>query len=291
MLWGEFFSLACAIGWAGAVVLFRHSSENLPASSINLFKNTLGFALMIPTVWIAGESLIGFTGNEYLTIAISGFIGISIADTLYLEALKRLGAGTTAIIGSLYSPFVIIGSLLFLNESLTALQWSGFAVVMMGVLVVSWENNHQVSKKHSIQGMLIGATAIVLMAAAILMIKPILETKPFFATTALRTGFALLAMIIMFGFQGKLHKIPSHFKGYKHWHSLIWASFLGTYLSMMFWLAGYKLTSASIASILNESASIFIILLARIFLKEALTRKKMIGVFCTSLGVVLVVLG
>lgn len=273
------------------MVMFRYCGDSVPSSSINLYKNSLSFALMVPTVIIAGDSYLGFSLNEYLIIASSGIIGIAVADTFYLEALKRLGAGRTGIVGSLYSPFVVIGSLIFLNESLSLLQWFGFASVMCGVLLVAWEQDHMVSAKHSLQGFAFGVAAIMMMAVAIIMVKPILESKPFFSTTALRTGFALFAMIVVFFFQGKLFKIPQHFKGYTHWKTLTIASILGTYISMMFWLAGYKLTSAAISSILNETASIFILLLARLFIKESLSRPKIIGSLFTTTGVLLVIFG
>ena len=52
MGWGRFFALASAISWAVAVVLFRQSGKLLPAFELNLFKNTLGFLLLIPTLML-----------------------------------------------------------------------------------------------------------------------------------------------------------------------------------------------------------------------------------------------
>ena len=40
------------------------------------------------------------------------------------------------------------------------------------------------------------------------------------------------------------------------------AAFVGQCLSMVLWLAGYKYAPASIAAILNETSSVFIVLLA-----------------------------
>jgi drug/metabolite transporter (DMT)-like permease len=54
---------------------------------------------------------------------------------------------------------------------------------------------------------------------------------------------------------------------------------------MVLWLAGYKFTLASIAAILNETASIFILLLAALWLKEPLTRRAITGVVLTFGGV------
>ena len=59
---------------------------------------------------------------------------------------------------------------------------------------------------------------------------------------------------------------------------------------MVMWLAGYKYTQASIAAILNETASIFILLLAWLLLREPLGRRGAIGVSLTLGGVVLMLM-
>jgi drug/metabolite transporter (DMT)-like permease len=66
------------------------------------------------------------------------------------------------------------------------------------------------------------------------------------------------------------------------------ASILGAYVSNLAWLAGMKLTRASVAAPLNQLSTIFIFILAAIFLKEKVTRRKMAAVVLASLGAFLV---
>ena len=56
---------------------------------------------------------------------------------------------------------------------------------------------------------------------------------------------------------------------------------------MVLWLGGYKYAPASVAAVLNETASIFIVLLAWLWLREPLGRRGAIGVTLTLGGVVL----
>ena len=65
-------------------------------------------------------------------------------------------------------------------------------------------------------------------------------------------------------------------------------SILGTFLSVIFWLLGYKYTLAGRAAIYNQLSTIFIIIMAAIFLKEAMTRRKWLAVTCALFGAVLV---
>ena len=69
---------------------------------------------------------------------------------------------------------------------------------------------------------------------------------------------------------------------------ILWGSFMGTYLSVIFWLAGYKYTLAGRAAIYNQLSTILIIVLARIFLKESFNFKKIIGLIFAIIGAILV---
>ncbi|WP_417446237.1 DMT family transporter [Kangiella sp.] len=75
----------------------------------------------------------------------------------------------------------------------------------------------------------------------------------------------------------------------RDWRILIIASVLGTYISMMLWLGGYKHTDAIIASVLNETSIVFIVLFAWLFLKEEVNRRRLAGVVLAFLGVIVFV--
>ena len=69
-----------------------------------------------------------------LTIAIFSTVLPVYAMT---NAMKRIGAGRTAVIGSFGPVLSIIMSMGILNERLSALQWLGAAIVLSGVWMVS----------------------------------------------------------------------------------------------------------------------------------------------------------
>jgi drug/metabolite transporter (DMT)-like permease len=79
--------------------------------------------------------------------------------------------------------------------------------------------------------------------------------------------------------------IPGRAGVHLRWPLLVLAAFVGQYVSMMLWMAGYKYTHASVAAVLNETASVFIVLLAAFFLREGLDARRLIGVTCTLSGV------
>jgi drug/metabolite transporter (DMT)-like permease len=74
------------------------------------------------------------------------------------------------------------------------------------------------------------------------------------------------------------------------WRVSVPAAVLGSYLALMCWIAGMKYTKVGIAAILNQSSTIYILILAAIFLKEPFTRRKLFASLVALVGIVLVTL-
>jgi len=289
---GEFFSVACAATWALAVILFRRSGETLPAFELNLFKNWLAVIAMVPTILIFhGAALPTYSPTEWLIVLISGVIGIAIADTWYLRALNLMGASRTGVVAMLFSPFVILLSSLFLAESLRPVQYLGFILVLAGILLVTWRRNRQdISMRALRLGVLYGTASVALMAIGIVMVKPILETHAFLWTVGLRLLAGAVGMLLFVLVARNAAVVMAHYRSPQPWGIILLGSLMGSYVSMILWLAGYKLTDASIAAVLNETAGAFIVLFAWLLLKEEMNGKRLLGVSMAFLGVAVVVM-
>jgi drug/metabolite transporter (DMT)-like permease len=217
---------------------------------------------------------------------LSGVIGIAVADTLYFRALNTLGAARMGIIGNLYSPFVIMLSFAFLGERLNGLQIVGFVLVTSGVVLVTRRKAEKVLDAKQLRaGVMHGAVAVILMAVAIVMVKRVLEGQPLLWVVTLRLFGGAIGLATAFFWRGEplLPKDPTLPR--LRWEVVLAAALLGQYVSMMLWLAGYKYTQASVAAILNETSSIFIVILAWLLLREGLGVRKLVGVACTISGV------
>ncbi len=292
MGWGEFFALSSALCWAVAVILLRRSGESLPAFELNLFKNCFGLVLMVPTILLfSGLGVPAYTPSELCIVFASGLVGIALADTWYLQALNLMGASRTGIVASLFAPFVIVLSTVFLGESMGAWQWAGFFLVVAGVLLVTWRVNRSVVDSDDLKkGALLGIAAMLMMAIGIVMVKEILETRPFLWTVELRLAGGVAGMLVFMLARGRWHSTMQSFRQPQPWGTIILASFLAAYLSLILWLAGYKLIDASVAAVLNETNGGFIILLAWLMLGEKISRRKLAGISLTLGGVLIMVL-
>ena len=112
-------STGAAFFWAAAVIMFKKSGETFSPMALNLFKGVVTLLLLVPTLWFAGVPLFPIRPvHDWVLFCISGVLGITLADTFFFMALKRLGASLWAVVDCLYLPSIILLSALFLDESI-----------------------------------------------------------------------------------------------------------------------------------------------------------------------------
>ncbi|HUP90756.1 MAG TPA: DMT family transporter [Solimonas sp.] len=289
---GEIYSITCALAWGTAVVLLKKSGESLAPFALNLFKNTMVLPLFLLTILIVeGTQLPPIPPAHLALILLSGFLGIAAGDTLYLGALNTIGASRMAVAQTLYSPFVIGLSILFLAERLRLWQFAGVALVLAGIVLVTWVRGAERALDHDaiVRGALGAVFSVFLMAIGVVIAKPMLEQYSFLWVVTLRVAGGLGGMLLIVALQRRVPELRAAYRGVRHWPQVIAGGLIATYISMMLWLAGYKYTKASVAAVLNELAAVFILVLAVIFLRERVTRRQLAGTALALAGVVLVV--
>ena len=288
---GEMLSVGCALAWAIAVILFKKSGESLPPFALNFFKNMVGLVLLGATILaLNGPHLPPIPAAALPLILLSGFLGIAAGDTLYFRALNAIGAGRIAVAQTLYSPFVIGLSLLFLGEHLDTLQFCGVALVLCGIVLVTYvrDRNHPDARALRL-GVLTAILSVLLMAVGVVMAKPMLEHHDFLWVVWLRTAGGFAGMCVVVAVRGNAAQLRQAYGRVRHWPQVIGGSVMGNYISMMLWLGGYKYTRASIAAVLNETAAVFIVIFAVMFLHERVSARQVMGVVLAVCGVVMVV--
>lgn len=287
---GEALSLLTAAIWAFAVILFRKSGETVHPLALNAFKNTLAIALLLPTLWFSRQALFPHHSiNVYLTLCLSGIIGIGIGDTLFFSSLNRLGAGLTGIILCMYSPFIIVFSYLFLNESLTNVQLIGAFLIITAVFITTIQKKPVgVTKQNVLYGVIYGILASVAMATGVVLMKPLLSTHSVIWVAEIRLlgGMTALALILLCHPRRKV--IADTLLKTHNWHYVMGGSFFGAYLAMIVWIAGIKYTQASVASALNQTSTIFIFIFAGLILNEPMNLRRTIGIVLAFTGAFLV---
>lgn len=290
---GEILSLVAAILWALAIVLFKKSGESVHPLALNTFKNILASLLYLPSMMVAGVSLIqDFTAGEYMLLILSGAIGIALGDTLLFKSLNMIGAGPSALVNCLYSPFIIGLSFVCLGETLTVVQLVGAALIVFAVFEAARVKDGQaVEHRKRLFGVMWGVLGIVAMAVGVVMIKPLLDRAPLLWAVEVRLlggVLALVVFVLLHPGRGRIMKtlLIKRSRGYT-----VSSSIIGGYIAMFCWLGGMKLTQASIASALNQTNTIFILMFAAVFLKEPITPGRVVAILAAIAGAMLVTFG
>jgi drug/metabolite transporter (DMT)-like permease len=297
---GEICSLLSAVFWALAIIIFKKIGDRVSPMVINPVKSTIGLLLFILTYIILDIPLTPnaqFSNTDLITLAISGIIGIGIADIIFLHSLNILGAGISAIVDTVYSPFIILFAFIILGESLTAIQLLGGVLIIASVLYTAIKiQNIPVNRKRFKQGVLYGVGSIAMMALGIVMIKPILNTvsnqprlQMWIAGYRLISGVLVSGSIMLYANQKE--NILGVLRDRTLWLPLIVSSVLATYLGIGMWVMGMSMTTVSISGILNQTATIFIMIFAWIFLGEPLTKRRILSIIVAMFGAYLVFIG
>lgn len=288
---GETLALASAVVWAVAVILFRTSGKDVHPIGLNLFKNLFALLLLAAVMPALHKPLFpDATLTQTGLLLLSGFLGIAVSDTLFFMSLNILGASLAAIVDCFYSPFVIILSYVFLSERLNGWQLSGVLLIITAVLTVarkSHRENGRISRKDFVRGIILGILAMLFVAIGIVLVKPMLSGVEIFWATGVRLVGGTLGVLAFLPLHPKRREVLRPLLDLSNWKTMIPASFLGSFLSLLFWMGGMKFAFVSVAAILNQMNTIFIFILAAVFLKEKATPWKIVAVVLAFIGALL----
>ncbi len=291
-LLGKFLALTCALLWAIAVILFKRAGESIRPLSLNWYKTALTAILLLPVLLFQGAG--GLSRADLWAVLASGVLGIAVSDTLFFIALDRLGASLAAIVDCSYAPFVMIAAWIMLGQAPSLTQIGGGLCVMAAVLVVAFDQGpaHLLAdRRRLVIGFSAGIAAMAFMGVSISLMQPILQRASLWVVTELRVLAALAVLTPMMLLRRDRKVLFASLVGHGAWRHALPGAFLGNVLAMTLWVAAFKYTSVNSAAILNQTNTIFVVLLATWLLKEVFTRRRLIGTVLAFSGAVMVLVG
>ncbi len=94
------------------------------------------FAVIGHNLWMNDTDYFAFNSKVYVYALLIATIATVIPSFMIVEGIKRLGAGNSAILGSLGPISTMIMATFLLGESISLLQWIGSFIVVGGVVMV-----------------------------------------------------------------------------------------------------------------------------------------------------------
>lgn len=294
---GDALALGSAVFWSVSVILFR-KSEAASAQAINLFKNVVASVLLLLTLALVPGIGVDWarSGEDWARLAVSGVLGLVIADNLYFLALRRLGPAGIAIVHCSYAPILVILGVLLLGERVGAGFAVGASLVMIGITVVTTERLPRLAATAATAGrpggaIVLAVLGILAMGIGVIVAKPALAHGNLVELVTVRLVAGTLVQLVWIAMARTHREALTVLLPGPVWRTLLPGAIFGSYLSMLCWLGGFKFSEVSRASVLNQLATVFTILFARVFLAEALSLRRAVGGAMAVIGAVMVVTG
>ncbi|WP_241974287.1 DMT family transporter [Aliidiomarina minuta] len=296
LLIGQLAALSAALFWALATLLYNRSSLHLSAAQLNLVKGMVACPLLLISLLLFGHQLpLDPSSPALWLLLLSGVIGITIGDTCYFAALRRLGPWHTILLEYLAPPLAAVIAWVFLGEILTLLEIIAAFTVIAGVIFVLTEKRMtsvEVPGQLSRSGLAFAVTAAWCQASGLVMAFHALQSFEVNAMQAalIRLGGGTLALTA-----GLLIFAPRLFKS--TWGQvrktrvlpLMSAIFMGTFLAIWLQQIAIAYVTPGIAQTLLATAPLFMIAINMLY-GRGVSARALTGTLLALLGIALLFL-
>jgi len=177
VLIGALAALAAALCWTLASSLWRRLPTSLSGAELNLLKNWLALAMLLPLVMGRAWPV---APGPLLLLALSGVLGIAVGDSLYFAALRRLGTRRTLTIDAGGPAVASLGGMVWLAEVPEPLHWLGLGLITLALLLVAGQRaGDAAAGRQQLQGVLLALGALLCGSAGALVSRAALRDGAF----------------------------------------------------------------------------------------------------------------
>jgi len=292
---GELAALTAAALWAMASMIFARLGRAYAPVSLNLVKCAVALALMVITLLVldghAWPPMLDLRTTGLL--AVSGVVGLTIGDTAYFGALRRIGARRTLVLAALVPPTTAILAIPVVGETVTWSMAAGMLLTVGGVIWVVVERTPDeagiVAREFSAaekSGLLLGLVAVLCQSTGNVLTKAGAADASALGISIVRLAFALIGLVVVVTVLRRTKDVIAPFRERAPATRLLVATFLGTYLGVWLLNAGLKFTEfTGTAATLSSTSPIFILPLAYFVEGEPLTLRSVLGACIAVAGI------
>jgi drug/metabolite transporter (DMT)-like permease len=281
-----FFGAVC---FSAKAVLIKYAYNHYKIDSVSLLCLRMVFAFPfyagVAFYLSRKENYIKLKQKQWLVLALLGIVGYYVSSILDFEGLNYVTASVERLILFIYPTLVVVFSALFFRKKIKLIQYLALALTYTGMLIAFIPD----LKAGINNNLLIGATWIFISAVtyACYMIGsgemiPALGSLKF---TSFAMMFATLAILIHFCLINGFNLF--HFPAGVYWISIAMAIF-STVLPTFAVSEGIRMIGSGNASIIGGIGPVSTIVLANIYLGEAISVQQLAGTFVVLAGVLMI---
>lgn len=251
----------------GAMAIFAKQAyaDGVSTSSLLFLRFFCAGMLLLP--WVVLRRLPWPRGRSLLTLIAMGAIGYAGMSACYFTALHYASAGTVALLLYLF-PVIVIALSSLLGEPLTRIRLTALLLALSGLVItigLEWST--------SLYGLALGLGSAFIYALYILAGSRLTQRGHPLSSACVVTLSASLCNGIVVSLQGGL-QLPASSSGML---AIALIALISTVIAIALFLAGLEKTDATQASLLSTVEPVVTVLLAAVFLHEAITLSQVIG--------------
>jgi drug/metabolite transporter (DMT)-like permease len=284
---GSILGLLAAVAWAANGLLIRAHGAGLHAIAINALRCTIA-GLVFLLVWPLVSSRAPVPPLAWLFLVTSMIAGLGIGDSLYFEAIKRIGVARAMPISMGYPVLAALGAVVFLHEPLGPLAVLGIVLTLGGVYLVALPargTDKPAERSDSYWGgVVLASIAAIGWSFSTLLLRPTLELVDVATASAIRVP---LVSGLLWITAARAHVLPRH--AHLRGRSLLAIAATGavTVLATVFFLQSVALAGAGRAAVLTATSPLFGVPFSILFLGERASGRLGLGTLCSVVGVAL----
>ncbi len=260
---GFFAATLAVFSWTYACSIWRRECENLLPRQINIYKNFLASIFFLPVAltinWFSDLSSI-------FLLVISGAVGISIGDTLYINSLKIIGTRKTLSFEALTPIIATILGTLSIDEIYPQKVWIGSLIVSFSLLMIVRQNTFQKEgcSEENMLGIICALGSVFCAVFAALLSRVILlnSTLTPLQTTEIRLLSASIFLFLIFK-KDFLYLLNNRSITRKNHFNLVLSTFLGTNLGILFQQIVFKFLPIGIGWTLLSLSPVFALFISK----------------------------
>lgn len=287
-------ALASGFAWALGAVLFKHLGEMVHPVLLTFCKGILSIPfLFVATLFVSPGTI---SANAVLILILSGFLGITLGDTFFFAALRRLPPVTLLVFLVLGQVLTALLSVAILGERLPLAVWIGLTAVVTGVVIVMYtppeEREQSISRRMRWEGFFFAFLATIAISVSFIIMKPALAEINALHATFLRMTAAMVLLVPYLAVVSPLrHDLFVIARNRNFIIKLIQATVVVTFGGFYMSIAAFKYTSVPVASALSATDPIFALFLTWLMLKTPVSAREVFGCVLAVFGIVGVYLG
>jgi len=286
---GELVGLLAALAWGGTGLLVRGYGAGLNAMFINAARCGIS-GLVFVGLWPILANRQPIPAAAWLFLGASMLFGLGLGDSLYFEALKRIGVSRAMPISMAYPVLAAIGAVVLLHESLGPLAAVGIALTLGGVYLVAARPRAEAEKKLVVgssywSGVALAVAAALSWSCSTLALGPALALVDVPTVSAIRTP---LASAVLFAAAARSGVMPSRgalLRG--RVPGLVLATGAASVVSTGAFVVSVALAGAGRAAVLTATSPLFAVPLSVLLLGEPGDWRIVAGTLASVIGVIL----